>query len=189
MDENTNAHTPTTSNMWWYVFGVIAVVAAGVAAWMFLGANPNPGPATQNEQSTTTAQSQSTTLRDLITSATPQRCTFQTATAQTSSSGTTYIANGQMRGDFTSTANGQTLHSHMIVRGGESYIWTDEMEQGYKLSFDTLSAQGSQATQWFDPNQRTDYECTPWSVDQSMFTLPQGVTFEDLSGLVPQNTR
>lgn len=92
-----------------------------------------------------------------------------------------------MRGDFTSVASGQTTQSHMITDGQTSYVWTDQMAQGFKMSFSSANATsgGSNgASTSVNPDEKVNYACSPWSVDQSEFTLPANITFSDMGALM-----
>lgn len=159
------------------LYGVVAVivVAGGIWWWMMSGAS-----ATQQAA----PQSQSTSLKGLLAMGGSQKCTFTNSTANSESSGTVYVANGQMRGDFTSTSQGKVFQSHMIVKDATSYMWSDAMPQGIKMSFDSMSSNSSQQS-GVDPNAQSSYSCSAWSADASLFVTPAGITFQELSAMVP----
>lgn len=163
-----------------YGIGALVVIAAGVGIWMY-GGGSMMGDGNGN------AKTQSTNLKSLIASQSPQRCTFSNEgmTEGASSSGTVYVAGGKMRGDFVSTAGGHTSNSHMVVEGGASYVWTDEMAQGFKMSFDAMSQPQNNNAQTVDPNADVDYSCSYWGVDSSVFVLPTNITFQDMSAMMP----
>ena len=92
-----------------------------------------------------------------------------------------------MRGDFTSVAAGKTILSHMIVKDNTSYMWSDAMPQGIKMSFDTVATQSDATPQsMVNPDAQVDYSCSAWDADTSMFVLPEGVTFQDMSAMMPK---
>ncbi len=167
-------------NILYAVIGIVVVVLAGI----FIMNKPAMGPGGDANTPTPGAQM---SLKELLASGGAQRCTFTHSVENSESSGVVYVAGGKMRGDFTSVAAGQTMQSHMIVDGETSYVWTDAMPQGMKLSFASMETQaGSQnKNQSVDVNQKLDYDCSNWAVDQSMFALPAGVTFSDLGALLP----
>lgn len=114
------------------------------------------------------------------------RCEFQYNDGTNVSSGTTYIAQGgeRIRGDF-SIADSATgpMEAHLIRDSGYNYVWGTMIGQGIKMKIaqgdeDELFASDS-GNMPVDEN--TEYTCTPWSVDQSMFTVPSDVEFIDLS--------
>lgn len=129
-------------------------------------------------------------LKDLITKGTAMSCAFTEENTQ----GNLYIAGGKVRGDFESTENGTTTKSHIIDMDNTSYIWMEGQKTGFKTSFNpsATSAPGATAepstgaNTGFDANKSMDYKCGSWSVDNSFFTLPSGVTFSDMSSLAPK---
>jgi hypothetical protein len=124
-------------------------------------------------------------LKSLMASSKPQKCTVTTATGDSQSSGTVYILNGKMRGDFMSVTNGKTITSHMITMDNTSYVWTDEMAQGFKMSMDEMQKQpSSQTSQTVDINQESPYSCTSWTSDSSTFALPAGITFTSMADMM-----
>jgi len=119
-------------------------------------------------------------LKDLLSSGIAQKCTY--------SGGTTYISSGKVRGDFSTTISDKTTASHMISDGKTSYIWTDGEKNGFKMTLGesptpgtTSQTPGNSAASGTDLNQKADYKCSNWTVDESYFTPPGTVTFTDLS--------
>jgi hypothetical protein len=164
-----------------YGIGAIVIVVAGVGIWMFAGKGPNAGQPPEATPST-----QSSTLKDLLARGGSNKCTFTSSTQNSQSQGTVYISDSQMRGDFSSVAAGKTIASHMIVKDNTSYVWSDAAPQGFKMSFDAMTAQSDATPQaGVDPNAQVNYSCAPWSADASLFALPTSVTFQDMSSLVP----
>ncbi|HVU80186.1 MAG TPA: hypothetical protein VHD37_02370 [Candidatus Paceibacterota bacterium] len=165
--------------------GAVVVVAGGLGIWLYGGAGTGTGSASLSgavEQGQTAAESEKPqTLKSLIAYQGTQKCTFENATANSSSSGTVYVANGQMRGDFTSVAQGKTFDSHMIVKGNTSYVWGSSMPGGFKMSFDSMAAPSGSSGGSVDPNAPVNYSCGAWSADESMFELPASVQFQDLT--------
>jgi hypothetical protein len=160
-----------------YVLGIIVVAALGAGAF-FMTRGTSGMQATSTPQDM--QQAQSTSLIALLTSPNPQRCTFSSSTANATSSGTVYTANGQMRGDFTSFSQGKTIESHMIVHSGTSYVWSDALPSGYKMAFNASSSAQSMQSVMADPNAQIDYSCAPWSADPTLFTLPAAIEFRDI---------
>lgn len=150
-----------------------------------VGQSANP----QASQSST----QNKSLFDLLSMAGSQKCTF----SDSNSSGTVYISDGKMRGDFQSQNEGKSGVSHMLNDGSYVYIWTDGQQNGYKMSLAVVKQQqaqitespsngGSQAqpSQAVNMQQKSNYSCDPWSADSSMFTVPTNVTFTDYSSMM-----
>jgi len=164
------------------IVAIVVLLALLVGGYLLLKAK---GTNKVSGNPTTTQDSSPKSLRDLLMSGVAEKCTF--------SEGVTYIASGKVRGDFSMTTDGKTTNSHMIVDGKTSYIWTDGSTTGFKTTIpdETAATPTSQTTNTtvnssassFD--QKADYKCEAWSVDQTLFTLPAGVTFKDMNVLIP----
>lgn len=114
-------------------------------------------------------------------------CTFDQTVENSRSTGTVYISNGKMRGDFKSdvSAGGtnMSVESHMISDGEFMYTWSSMMPTGFKMAIiDSATADGTTPTsqEMFDANMKLSYDCDPWSADASKFTLPSTVTFTEI---------
>lgn len=111
-----------------------------------------------------------------------QKCTYD--------GGVVYVANGKMRGDFTSMDEGVAMNGHMIVDGNTSYIWSDGQSIGYKTTFDlnetpTTESGDTSVSNDINPLQPEDYACDAWIANPEVFALPAGVEFKDFSSLIP----
>lgn len=122
-------------------------------------------------------------LSTLLASSVSQKCTFTNKTDTSESSGTVYVSGGKMRGDFKTVASGRTMQSHMIVDGQTSYMWSDEMPQGFKMDFADMQKQDTK-NQTVDVNQQLDYSCGSWSADASAFVTPAGIEFKDMQAMM-----
>ena len=159
---------------------VLVLLGGGVGTYLLMGSkSTTPG---SQDQASSSESSAKKSLKDLIGLGQSQQCSFS---MDEGSSGSVYVASGKMRGDFTTTSDGQTTVSHMLVDGQTSYLWMDGQDTGYKFSIDAAdqpegqSGQEGQAN--MDLDEKVDYSCKPWSVDSSVFALPQGVEFSDMS--------
>ncbi len=176
-----------------WIYGIGAVVVAGaIGAWVYMG-SPHTAwaPASTSDQTAgqpttqSDTSSQPQTLKNLIAYKGSQKCTFTSSTSNSSSSGTVYVSNGQMRGDFVSHAQGGTYESHMIVKDNTSYVWGTGMPGGFKMSFDAMSSSGQGNNSGaVDPNAPVNYSCSAWSADASLFVLPAGIQFNDLGAMM-----
>lgn len=147
--------------------------------------NENTGP--EVTQPTAVAPK---SLKELFGLNVTQQCTFDDSAGN---SGTVYVGGGQMRGDFSSTVEGKTTVSHMIVDNQTSYLWMDDQTTGFKMAFDaatptgTTNAAGQSETN-LDVNQKVDYRCQSWVANTSLFALPSGIQFSDLSKIMVSPT-
>jgi len=129
-----------------------------------------------------------------------QTCTFSDSSNGTESNGTVYMSGGKMRGDFTSSARGQIETTHMISDGKESRIWIDGQADGYLMKMpentdttaspDTpISSDGTTQMPIDMNDDASNYNCTSWRTDASVFVPPANVDFismEDMmKGMMP----
>lgn len=168
---------------------VLIVILGGVWYVMNSGsaapASPNPAQTTAaadalNNASGTPSGQTAGTIGGLL-SMGDVTCTVD-MTSASDGSGTVYVSGGKMAGDFSMTANGQTMSAHMINDGSFIYSWSDAAPQGVKMP---VPAAGSTNTapsgqQNFDPSTPVNYSCQPWTVDASKFTPPSSVNFMTL---------
>lgn len=163
------------------IAALILLLALG--GWFFLSGK-KPADQTLSDNKTTgssTAESPAS-LKDLLTKGQSQTCTYTTDAG----SGKVYVSGTSMRGDFDTQVSGTSLKSHMIVKENTSYVWTDDQNSGFKMSFDPDTSAGtstntnsSATTGGFDPSGNYNYKCGTWNTNASMFELPKGVTFTE----------
>lgn len=140
------------------------------------------------EQSPTTSEvMDKKSLKDLMKVSSNQKCTF--TDIATNNSGTVYTSNGRFRGDFSMVVENKTISSHMISDGEYAYTWMDGEKQGFKMSLASMNEVAGKApdattSKTVDINQQVDYKCRNWTVDNSVFNAPTGVTFQDYSNVM-----
>ncbi len=159
---------------------VVGLIIIGSIGWFAFGKN------TQTADAPTEAATQRTSMKALLALTTPQKCTFTDSTEMGNTSGTVYIKNGKMRGDFNAETSAGAMASHMIVSDNTSYVWTDQTVEGFKMSLDqTTEVETTNAnTEAVDIDREVDYSCENWSGDESMFSLPSNVTFTDMNAMM-----
>lgn len=173
MEEQTQPQTQNGMNMKVIIGVVLAIIVIGFIAFSMNGKSDQAS----NGQSS---------LKELLASGKSQKCSITSISDTQQSSGDVYVANGMMRGDFTSVSNGQTVKNHMIVKEDTSYVWLDMMNQGFKMKFAEMPAQssGTQSQQAVNVDQKYDFKCENWSADENLFMLPEGTTFTDLAEMM-----
>ena len=161
---------------------VAAVVIVGGAVWYYTNNQSISMPVGTGTE--TNANEGTNTLASLFAMTGSYRCSISSSEPNSETDGVVYIANGAVRGDFTSAvapAGGQTVEVHMIKDGNDVYVWSDMMPQGMKMSAATMMGSGSSnASAGFNPNVSVNYSCNPTVVDTSLFTQPAGVRFMTL---------
>ncbi len=112
-----------------------------------------------------------------------QMCTFKD---EAQNAGAMYSGNGKVRADFTGNAGGTVTNTHMISDGTNVYLWFDGATDGIKMTLEDIEKDTANATNTaksIDVNKQVDYNCSPWSVDNSKFSLPN-ITFNDLGAMI-----
>ena len=157
----------------------LLIIVFGVGAY-FLSQNKTATNSAKQEiaKPTNSTKSAESTLKDLLASKVPSKCTYSTDAGATKISGTVYVAGGKVRGDFTTTSGKTEITGHMATDAKYVYTWTDGSKQGYKFATDTITNAKTEAnTQQPDFNQKFNYSCSPWLEDSKMLELPKDVTF------------
>lgn len=183
------------------ILGIIAVLIVGAAAYYFLTPKqPAMQAKTMGNKMNDSIESFSGTISELLAKNTPLQCdfTYSDKDAGGTSSGTVYVSGNKMRGNFETAIQDKTTQTSMIRRDNEVYTWGFEQGVGYKMQFDESMMQNakdkaeeympqSKNESSFDPNkQKVDYNCRAWAGDESMFTPPADIKFQDLSGMMQQ---
>jgi hypothetical protein len=111
-------------------------------------------------------------------------CSVSRTDAAGTVAGTTFVAGrgNRLRGDFVLTRpDGVKVNGHIILAGGNSYFWADELPQGVKrpLPADPAAPAGGSEQNVFD--QSLQYTCQPWTVDATVFALPGNKEFIDFT--------
>ena len=163
------------------------VVIGGITIYAMSGSDQvKSDEITGKTETQTTASGRS--IKELIADGKPQMCTFSNSSDTSESSGTIYIANGLVRGDFTTTvkgSGGSTVVSHMLVNNGFNYVWTSDSDQGFKIAL-SESEQTPQAVgqggqyQAVNYDEKLNYKCQDWALEGSRFAMPVGITFLDM---------
>ena len=121
-------------------------------------------------------------VQDLMARGGSYKCTFNQKTAVSDSTGTVFVSNKNVRGDFNThvsiMSQSTTIDNHMISDGDFIYTWSGAMPNGLKLPVDKTASSSSANAQSFDYNQKLDYSCSPWTIDPNKFVLPSDIEFK-----------
>jgi hypothetical protein len=173
---------------------IVLLLLLGAAGYLMLSKNTAKTLKTAPKETVVPTKTGQTTksLMDLLSLGQNLRCTFDTTgTTGTSTKGTVYVSGTKIRGDFTITdKTGKEQQTSMIRVGDTNYVWGSTLPNGIKmtLSLDKISG-NTQASQYFNPSQKTNYNCLPWSVDATLFTPPSNIKFTDMTSLLaPKET-
>jgi hypothetical protein len=176
------------------VIVVVLILLLGAGGYLMLNKNTGNSTKTASAPTAKPTETQQTTksLIDLVRMGQNLRCSFKTEVTNGSTDGTVYVSGQNMRADFNVTTNGKTLQTSMIRMGDTNYMWGSGLPiaGGVKMtvSLDKIS-QSEQTSRYFNANQKVNYNCSPWNVDSSLFTLPSDIKFTDVTNFIaPQTT-
>lgn len=162
------------------IIPVIVFLLLAVSGFVFLN-SAKPVSAPTDTTTPTPSVSQKSSFLDLFKSGTSQTCEI----TQEQSRGTVKISGNKSRVDMTSTTEGKSIETHVIVSDDYLYMWNSGSKDGFKFknesSASPTSTSSAQPSSKFDLNQQVDLKCTPGSVDPSIFNLPADIKFTDLA--------
>ncbi len=114
-------------------------------------------------------------------------CTVTEAMSDFPNKGTIHIVGAadktkiRMQGEFEIVVERKTVKSYMIMKDGYSYSWSSMMPtQGVKIKLVVDNTDPKNPTYNWNADQIGDYDCKPWTVDESIFALPSSVTFREI---------
>jgi len=138
------------------------------------------------------------TIEDILSIGTPYECIFRKSDATSQVNGTVRMTENMVRGDFdievqtastnwgdASGDNRAAFASHFISKEGTTYTWTSLQNIGYKMPIvDSALNNASQAeqAQIVGFKDKVDFACTVWNANLTVFELPSGITFSELTG-------
>jgi len=113
------------------------------------------------------------------------KCSVTQYVNNTETTGTFYLNNGLMRGEYNTKVAGLDIDSFFIVRDGYNYSWSPSLPQSaVKIKSVATTAQNPQVDvsgQYvFNGEQIGDYDCQSWAPDESKFILPSDIVFREL---------
>jgi hypothetical protein len=159
------------------IIGIVVLIVIVGGAWFFLsrggGGAVIPGTTTNNPK----------TLAAMIAAGVPVQCTLAASEANGNMSGTFYVSDKNVRGDYTVNDGGEPMSGHMIVKGDTSYMWFEGAKTGFKMTAPKgeTNVNTSAENQQFNPNEEMDFQCGAWVPNPSLFALPSGVTFNEFA--------
>lgn len=161
---------------------VIALIGTGGAYAAFnrskIQTQPQPQPE-QNSPAPVESANTPKSLKELM-SAGAQKCEFKDNQSGADIEGIVFNGNNKIRGDFSTTSEGQKTTGHMIIDEKIMYTWVDNPKIGFKATIDANQAKAS-ANQQFDPDKKLDFKCSGWSIDASVFALPADIKFSEIT--------
>ena len=174
---------------------IVVVAVGGFVAYNNLGEDDDDGTrqtssaageSSQEAEQEAGFEKKVSTLKELFARGESMRCTYSyTDTSGNASSGMAYFANERMFGDFTvSQVDGTVLQSNVLKVDEVQYVWSNDAKQGYKASIADVSSDNDTNTNGPNEDEEYEFDCQPWSVDNSLFEVPADVEFTDTTELL-----
>ncbi len=110
-------------------------------------------------------------------------CTVNQYVENIESKGHVFIDGGRIRSEYSVDYQGTSMEGSVIIKDGFAYTWSSMMPMGIKVPVknDEVNVDaGAKGTYNWNADQIGDYECNAWKVDESKFTLPAGINFQEL---------
>jgi hypothetical protein len=134
-----------------------------------------------------------TALKDLLAGGKVEKCTWSAVENGNGVSGTLYVSGKEFRQETVTTdAKTQAKSQNYSLSDGTTiYTWGGMMGgRGIKISMASLenmvtgTPSGSPSQVNSVLNQQYQYQCEPWTADDSQFVPPTNITFSDMSQLI-----
>lgn len=175
---------------------VFVLIIIGMLGYILYGktqtTNPNSIPSNNKISSNASQNQLQTSIKDLFAGGQNRKCVFNVKGSGTgSTTGTVYVNANNAAGEFVMTTNGKDSKINLIKNNDTFYIWGDALPTGIKMtsSVDDMVSKMQQSQYGaLNPNEKVNYNCSNWTVDQSMFKIPSSVKFIDAGTTIPKIT-
>lgn len=183
---------------------IIAIVAAlGGGAYFFtqnqsesVETDETNTNQTANQNTNNTSESHSGTLSSLLRLGQNYTCTYDTIdSAGNVTNGTVYVAasGDKFSGSFNVSQLGEDDVTTYVIRDGTyNYMWTSASVDGYKTRIEGNETQffggdsaGNTST-GISEDDTYNFDCRPWTVDDTRFVPPTTIDFVDLSAQIEE---
>lgn len=135
-----------------------------------------------------------TSIKDLLGKGKDLECTWSLTEDGSTNSGQVYISGSKFMTEskIEDPANNLSQVAYSMTDGEWMYIWSNESTEGMKMNMKEMEKMGQEASEGVTPvqenqqtkeaefyNDRMDYNCKAWQVDNSKFVLPTNINFVD----------
>lgn len=114
------------------------------------------------------------------------QCTVNQNIAGMQSTGLVFMNNNMVKTEFKTNVSGYAMENYVLMRDGFVYAWTNTSPMGSKMKVEATQSgtpESSGQYSYLEGQQIGDYECKPWSGDDSKFTIPTSITFSAVGSL------
>jgi hypothetical protein len=113
-------------------------------------------------------------------------CTVHQYIGGADTMGTIFVHDDMMRGEFATKVSNMNVETTFVTKDGYNYSWSSMMPKTvYKMKMMPMMGDmkaPSAGSYSFNAEQIGDYDCMPWSLDDSKFALPAGATTVEMMG-------
>lgn len=170
---------------------IVLVLAGGYYAFSMKNSSKDAAELGQNNESVTpvspapASSGKKIAFSELVLQGGSYKCDVKQSMSDMNNDGTVYMSGGNIRGDYTTVAEGRTMKTSFLVANGYTYTWSDMMpNMGWKMKVAATPAGDTGAdtsgTYSWNASQIGDYNCEPWGADPSTFTVPSNITFQEM---------
>jgi hypothetical protein len=160
---------------------IIVVAVLVVGGYFFVKAKkPAEAPVVQNEGEKSGEEStgKKIAFSELVKQGGSYKCEVKQAMSDVENGGTVYMSGNNIRGDFSTVAEGKTMQSYFIMKDGYMYNWSSYAPtMGIKIKADASAQAQAEGTYTWSADQVGDYNCEQWTADEAKFALPSDVKF------------
>lgn len=176
------------------LIGLVVVLLAIAGAGVYFLTRGNTNTSFSDNQSDQSEETNDASFASVANGGKALRCTFTYDGEDGSGSGTVY-GDGDGRGLMImdiNTAKGNTGTSKTLVTSDKAYGWFESNGQktGFtydKSTFENRETSQTSSTGGTDPNRQFTMDCDPWTVDESLLSVPDDVNFMTLPATPVQN--
>lgn len=175
------------------IIAVVALAVVGGGAY-YVMSNNDKQQSTGSQSTSEQGENELNSIKGLLAQNKNVTCTFSsTDDSGNQTAGTVYVAGERMRGNFTFKVSDEAEQKSNVLRDSEyQYFWQEGADTGFKSKITEFEAEEGQEDantqdQTVDQDAEYDFECSDWSVDESMFDTPDGVEFTDYSAQIEQS--
>lgn len=162
-----------------FILGIVGgVVVVATGAYLLL----NNGSEEMKSSSQESVALNNAKFADLISSGQSLECTFSHDDGENVSSGVVYLAadGDRIRGDINIEKSAAGAMEVYIIRdAGYHYVWGSSLPKGIKVVAPEPEEFFSTGGESPINEEDTEFECKDWNVEESRFTPPEDVDFQD----------
>jgi hypothetical protein len=170
------------------VLVAVIVIGGGVLILKKSAPSSEVSNSTQsNSEATTSASGKKMAFDAFLKQGGSYTCTIAQHVGGMTNTGTLYINNKNIRGDFSAAVAGKNITSSFVQKDGFMYVWNSMTPgTGFKMAIvaeqNTSRAPGtvSLESSGFDASNVGDYDCKAWTPVAAQFALPSSVTFTEV---------